>query len=370
VLELDTEAAMFAGGGAGPGRKTFTRYTIEQEHRHEDRHPTGQFSGLLNAVATAIKIIANHVNKGALVGTLGTAGSENVQGEVQKKLDVISNEVMISQTEWGGFLAALVSEEMSGVYRVPASYKRGKYLLVFDPLDGSSNIDLNISVGSIFSVLRAPSDEPTVADFLQPGTEQVCAGFALYGPATMLILTTGDGVDGFTLDRDIGAFILTHPKMRIPTETAEFAINASNERFWEPPVRRYVQECLAGKSGPRHKDFNMRWVASLVAETFRILVHGGVFLYPADSKVAARTGRLRLLYEASPISFIVEQAGGQASTGRQRILELVPKEIHQRVPLIFGSANEVELIERYHHEEGAPPAFDASLFNARSMLKF
>lgn len=371
MLDVDTAAAAtVAVGGAGPGRETLTRYTIEQEHRHGDRHPTGQFSGLLNAVATAIKIIANHVNKGALLGTLGSAGSENAQGEVQKKLDVISNEVMVSQTEWGGFLAALVSEEMSGVYGIPASYKRGKYLLVFDPLDGSSNIDLNISVGSIFSVLRSPSDEPTVEDFLQPGTEQVCAGFALYGPATMLILTTGDGVDGFTLDRDIGAFILTHPQMRIPPETAEFAINASNERFWEPPVRRYVQECLAGKSGPRHKDFNMRWVASLVAETFRILVRGGVFLYPADTKMPSRNGRLRLLYEASPISFIVEQAGGRASTGRQRILEVVPQDIHQRVPLIFGSANEVELINRYHREEGEPPAFDSSLFNSRSMLKF
>ncbi len=362
-------------GGEFPiRRKTLTRFTIEQEHRHEERHPSGQFSGLLNAVATAVKIIANHVNKGALVGDLGSAEVENVQGEVQRKLDVISNEVMVSQTEWSGYLAAMASEEMADVYPIPARYRRGKYLLVFDPLDGSSNIDVNISVGSIFSILRAPSTPPTIEEFLQPGTEQVCAGFALYGPATMLILTTGDGVDGFTLDKDIGAFILTHPQMQIPPDTAEFAINASNERFWEPPVRRYVQECLAGRTGPRDKDFNMRWVASLVAETFRILVRGGVFLYPADSKSPAQKGRLRLLYEANPIGFIVEQAGGRASTGRKRVMEIVPTTLHQRVPLVFGSSNEVERIERYHEEgdesDQAGPRFDASLFNARSLLRF
>lgn len=352
-------------------RRTLTRYTIESEHRHPGS--TGDFSGLLNAVATAVKIISNQVNRGALAGALGSAGAENVQGEVQKKLDLISNEVMIGETEWAGHLAAMASEEMEDIYPVPAAQRRGKYLLVFDPLDGSGNLDANISVGTIFSILRSPDPgaEPRAEHFLQPGTAQVCAGFALYGPSTMLILTTGEGVDGFTLDRDIGAFILTHPQLRIPEDCGEFAINASNERFWEPPVRRYIQECLAGGTGPRGRDFNMRWIASLVAETYRILTRGGVFLYPKDSKEPDMPGQLRLMYECNPIAFIVEQAGGGASTGRQRVMELQPTGLHQRAPLIFGSRNEVERIERYHRDQvGRPqPAFDDSLFNVRSLFR-
>ena len=352
------------------GRKTLTRWTIEKEHEDRQHDPTGDFSGLLNAVATAAKIIANQVNKGALVGPLGTVG--DMQGEVQKNLDVISSEVMISQTEWTGHVAAIASEEMEEIYAIPERYQRGKYLLVFDPLDGSGNIDVNISVGTIFSILRSPNPgaEAPLETFLQAGVEQVCAGFALYGPSTMLILTTGSGVDGFTLDRDIGAFILTHPQMRIPEETSEFAINSSNERFWEPPVRRYVQECLAGSTGPRDKDFNMRWVASLVAEAFRILTRGGVFLDPTDSKDPTTPGRLRLMYEANPIAFIVEQAGGVASTGRQRLMDVTPTSLHQRMPLIFGSRHEVERIEQYHRDHVEPiiDAFDASLFNTRSLF--
>ncbi|MHB1533634.1 MAG: class 1 fructose-bisphosphatase [Acidimicrobiales bacterium] len=355
---------------ARQGRETLTRYTIEAEHRHEST--TGEFSGLLNAVATAVKVISNKVSRGALAGALGSADTENVQGETQKTLDVVSNEVMVGETVWTGHLAGMASEEMEEVFPVPGQYRRGKYLLVFDPLDGSSNIDVDISVGTIFSVLRSPhpNDEPCVEDFLQPGTEQVCAGFALYGPSTMLVLTTGSGVDGFTLDRDIGAFILTHPQMRIPEYCQEFAINASNERFWEAPVRRYVQECLAGGTGPRARDFNMRWVASLVAEAFRILVRGGVFLYPKDTKDPSKEGRLRLLYEANPIAFIIEQAGGAASTGHERVMELVPHHLHQRVPLIFGPRAEVELIERYHREQAEESAdTDFSLFNTRSLFR-
>jgi fructose-1,6-bisphosphatase I/sedoheptulose-1,7-bisphosphatase len=353
-------------------RKTLTRYTIEHEHRHPDS--TGDFSGLLNAVATAAKIISNQVNKGALIDALGSAGIQNVQGEVQKKLDILSNEVVVAETEWAGHLAGMVSEEMTDFYPIPAQYRRGKYLLVFDPLDGSSNIDVNISVGTIFSILRSPNSdaEPCAEDFLQPGVQQVCAGFALYGPATMLVLTTGAGVDGFTLDRDIGAFLLTHPQMTVPEEASEFAINSSNERFWESPVRRYVQECLAGRTGPREKDFNMRWVASLVAETFRILTRGGVFLYPADNKHPDMPGRLRLMYEANPIAFLIEQAGGLASTGRSRLMEVQPTELHQRVPLIFGSRAEVERIEQYHRDHrdhGELDNFDSSLFNTRSLFR-
>ncbi len=330
---------------------SLTQFIIE-EQRHIPG-ATGDFTSLLNDIVTACKVISNLVNHGALVGILGTAGTENVQGEVQKKLDVLSNEIFIKSNEWAGHLAAMASEEMEGIYPIPEKYPRGKYLLTFDPLDGSSNIDVNVSVGTIFSILRRPGGgEVSERDFLQAGTQQVAAGYAIYGPATMLVLTTGNGVNGFTLDQNIGEFILTHPKMQIPADTAEFAINMSNLRFWEPPIRRYVQECLDGKEGPRGKDFNMRWIASMVADVHRILTRGGVFMYPLDAKIKAKgeTGRLRLLYEANPMAFIVEQAGGGAITGRERILEVQPESLHQRVPVILGSKNEVERILAYHQE--------------------
>jgi fructose-1,6-bisphosphatase I len=361
------------------GRTTLTQFIIEEQRRVSGA--TGDFSGLLNDIATACKVISNAVSKGALAGTLGTQGSGaevNVQGEVQKMLDVISNEVMLRANLWAGHLAAMASEEMDEICPIPNQYPRGKYLLLFDPLDGSSNIDVNISVGTIFSILTSPSatkepgKEASLEDFLQPGTKQVCAGFALYGPSTMLVLTTGNGVNGFTLDRDIGEFVLTHPQMRIAEETKEFAINASNERFWEPPIKRYVGECLAGKTGARGKDFNMRWVASLVAETFRILTRGGVFMYPKDTKDPSKPGRLRLMYEANPISFIIEQAGGVSTTGRERIMDVKPTELHQRVPFIFGSKTEVDRIVGYHSDYASgkePEAFDPPLFSTRSLFR-
>ncbi|HEX9180364.1 MAG TPA: class 1 fructose-bisphosphatase [Burkholderiales bacterium] len=336
-------------------RTTLTQFIIEEGRV---AGASGDFSSLLNDIVTACKVISNAVNKGALIGVLGSQGSENVQGEVQKKLDVICNDVLIRSNEWAGHLAGMASEEMEDIYRIPGRYPLGKYLLVFDPLDGSSNTDVNISVGTIFSILRAPvaAREARMEDFLQPGVKQVCAGYALYGPSTMLVLTTGHGVNGFTLDRDVGEFILTHPGMRIPEDTREFAINASNERFWEPPVQRYVDECLAGRTGPRGADFNMRWIASMVAEVHRILNRGGVFMYPRDTKDPSKPGRLRLMYEANPMSFIVEQAGGMASTGRERILEVSPSDLHQRVPVILGSKNEVERLVRYHAEDAAARA--------------
>lgn len=329
---------------------TITQFIIEEQR--QIKGATGDFTSLLNDVVTACKVISNAVNKGALIGVMGSLDSENVQGETQKKLDVITNEIFIQANEWAGHLAAMASEEMDDVYQIPGQYPRGKYLLVFDPLDGSSNVDVNISVGTIFSILRCPGegDSPTAESFLQPGTKQVAAGYALYGSSTMLVLTTGHGVNGFTLDRDIGEFILTNPNMKIPVDTKEFAINASNQRFWEAPVKRYVQECLEGKTGPRERDFNMRWVASMVAEVHRILVRGGIFMYPKDTKDPAKAGKLRLLYEANPMSFIVEQAGGASSTGRERILELQPEGLHQRVPVILGSKNEVEKVVSYHKE--------------------
>jgi fructose-1,6-bisphosphatase I len=331
---------------------TITQFIIEEQRKIV---ATGDFTSLLNDVVTACKVISNAVNQGALVGVLGTAGSENVQGETQKKLDIISNDVMLKSNEWAGHLAAMASEEMEELYPIPGQYPKGKYLMVFDPLDGSSNIDVNISIGTIFSILRCPDSvtDPTEQDFLQPGTKQVCAGFALYGPTTMMVLTTGNGVNGFTLDRNVGEFVLTHPNMTIPEDTTEFAINASNMRFWEQPVKRYMDECLAGKTGPREKDFNMRWVASMVAEVYRILTRGGLFMYPLDSKMKEKGqgGKLRLMYEANPMSFIVEQAGGASSTGRQRIMDIEPEQLHQRVPVILGSKNEVEQVVRYYQEE-------------------
>lgn len=329
---------------------TLTQFIIE-----EQRHiagATGEFTALLTDLVTSIKVISNAVNKGALIGVMGALDSQNVQGETQKKLDVITNDIMIRHNEWAGHLAGMASEEMDEVYAIPDKYPLGKYLLVFDPLDGSSNVDINISVGTIFSILRAPvaNRAASMEDFLQPGVKQVCAGYALYGSSTMLVLTTGHGVNGFTLDREVGEFLLTHPGMRIPEDTKEFAINASNQRFWEAPVQRYVEECLAGKEGPRGRDFNMRWVASMVAEVHRILTRGGIFMYPRDTKDPAKAGKLRLLYEANPMSYIVEQAGGASSTGYERILDMKPEGLHQRVPVILGSKNEVETVVRYHTE--------------------
>ncbi len=328
-------------------RVSLTQFIIEQQR--ELPEASGTFSLLLNNIVTACKQISHLVNQGDLVGILGSAESENVQGEVQKKLDIITHDIMVNALNWTGQLAGMASEEVDNIIAIPEVYPKGKYLVLFDPLDGSSNIDLNLTVGTIFSILRyAEGGEPTVEDFLRPGTEQVCAGFVLYGPSTMMVLTTGHGVNGFTLDQDIGEFILTHPTIRIPEEASEFAINMSNQRFWEKPVQRYVEECLQGVEGPRGKDFNMRWLASLVAEVYRILTRGGIFMYPYDFKDPSKAGRLRLLYEANPMAFIIEQAGGACSTGRERILDIKPTEIHQRVPLVLGSKKEVERIVKYH----------------------
>ena len=358
-------------------RSTLTQFLIEERRRFP--HASGDFNALILDVAIACKAIARAVALGELGGAMGghapeQGGSINVQGEAQQKLDVLSNEVFIRRTEWAGHLAGLASEEMAQPHQIPGQYPRGKYLLVFDPLDGSSNIDVNVSVGSIFSILRAPDGvehsgrDVVEAGFLQPGHAQVAAGYALYGPTTMLVLSVGNGVNGFTLDPNLGEFMLTHPMMQIPPDTHEFAINASNSRFWEAPVKRYVDECLAGKTGPRGKDFNTRWIASMVAEAHRILVRGGVFLYPRDTKDPTKSGRLRLLYEANPVGFLVEQAGGRASTGRKPMLGVQPCSLHQRIGLVFGSRHEVERIERYHAEPH-PLELDNPLFAERSLFR-
>ncbi|MEX1200059.1 MAG: class 1 fructose-bisphosphatase [Methylophaga sp.] len=332
--------------------KSVGQFIIESQRAHSES--TGDLSGLLNDIVSACKQISHLVSRSGLIGLGGYADTDNVQGETQKKLDIICNDVMVDQLKWAGHLAGMVSEEIEDIILIPAKFPKGKYLICFDPLDGSSNSDINMSVGSIFSILRydGKNQNPTLKDFLQPGTKQVCAGFTVYGPATVLVLTTGNGVNGFTLDNDIGEFMLTHANMHIPKDTAEFAINMSNQRFWQPPVQQYIDECIQGSDGTREKNFNMRWVASMVAEVYRLLTRGGIFMYPIDSKIAKQGGKLRLLYEANPMSFIVEQAGGLSTTGTQRILEIEPGELHQRVPVIMGSQHEVERVLRYHQDNG------------------
>jgi fructose-1,6-bisphosphatase I len=329
---------------------SLTRYLVEEQRAKG--HIPPELRLLLEVVARACKSISHAVNKGALGGVLGSAHTENIQGEVQKKLDIIANDVLIEANEWGGHLAAMASEEMDDIYSVPNRYPQGEYLLLFDPLDGSSNIDVNVSIGTIFSVLKKTSSSILVSkeDFLQKGNQQVAAGYCVYGPQTTLVLTVGDGVAMFTLDSEQGSFILTQDHVQIPLETQEFAINMSNMRHWDKPVKQYIDECLLGKEGPRAKDFNMRWIASMVADVHRILTRGGVFMYPWDKREPLKPGKLRLMYEANPMSWIVEQAGGASTNGKVRILDIKPKELHERVSVILGSKTEVERITQYHLE--------------------
>jgi len=338
-------------------RISLTRHLVEKQR--VDGHIPGQLRLLLEVVARACKGISHAVNKGALGGVLGSAGSENVQGEIQKKLDIIANEVLIEANEWGGHLAAMASEEMDAIHVVPNRYPKGEYLLLFDPLDGSSNIEVNVSIGTIFSVLRMPEGDRGVEeqDFLQPGRCQVAAGYCVYGPQTTLVLTVGDGVDMFTLDREQGSFVLTQENLRIPEDTREFAINMSNMRHWDTPMKRYIDECLQGKEGPRAKDFNMRWVASMVADVHRIMTRGGIFMYPWDKREPNKPGKLRLMYEANPMGWLIEQAGGAATNGHERILDVQPRQLHERVSVILDSKNEVDRVTQYHHEAvSAAPA--------------
>jgi fructose-1,6-bisphosphatase I / sedoheptulose-1,7-bisphosphatase len=307
-------------------------------------------SRLLLNIADCTKNIAMLAAKGALADVANKLDSSNVQGEVQTNIDVISNDLFIANLKKTSLVRGLVSEELEAPVLFTESAKDGKFLVVFDPLDGSSNVGVNVSTGSIFSILLAFKDANKTCDFLQAGNKQIASGYALYGPSTMLVITIGSGVQGFTLDTETQEFVLTHPDIQIPAITSEYAINASNERHWELPVQHYISECRAGRMGVRERDFNMRWVASMVADVHRILMLGGVYLYPVDAKLPAKAGRLRLLYEANPISFIVEQAGGKSSTGRKRILDIQPDDIHQRVPVIMGSRLEVSLIELYHSE--------------------
>jgi fructose-1,6-bisphosphatase len=340
-------------------RTTFSKFIIEDQRRRTNPDP--DLTALLNDIQTACKFIALAVSRGALEET------------PERPLLDVASDIMVRESEWGGKLLGMLAENIDSPYAIPASFPRGRYLLVFDPLDGARNLDVNQTVGTIFGVLRAPEGTGDLHPeaFFQPGAQQIAAGFALYGPTSTIVITLGAGVHGFTLDREIGAYTLTHPDMRIPTETREFAIDASNERHWEPPVRHYVEECAEGNSGARGSDFHMRWVDSLAAEIYRILVRGGLFIHPRDASDPAKRGRLHLLYEANPIAMIVEQAGGEASTGRERILDITPTSLHERVPAIFGSRSEVERLVRYHtaYDRGEELVFRTPLFNARSLFR-
>jgi len=326
------------------GRTTLSKFLIQQLQGEGK----SELAALLVDVAAAVKAISAMTAKGQFAGILGSLDTQNVQGETQKKLDVLSDSAFINTFKLGGLVAGLASEENDEPISVTGD-KRGPFLAIFDPLDGSSNIDVNVSVGSIFSILEAPkSGEPTLKDYLQPGTKQLAAGYAIYGPSTMLVITVGKGTHGFTLDREVGNFVLTHPDIQIPVDTSEFAINTSNERFWEPPVLRYVEECLAGVGGARAKDFNMRWIASMVADVHRVLSRGGVFMYPWDQREPNKPGKLRLMYEANPMSFLVEQAGGASTNGKDLIMDLQPTDLHERVSVMLGSKEEIDRLRHYH----------------------
>lgn len=350
---------------------TLTRYLIEQRRRYPESD--GTFNSLVLDIALAAKSISRVVAQGTMAdhGDAGSAGG----------LSRVAHELVLGATEWGGQLAAVVSEELDPPYIIPEEYPRGDYLLCVNPINSIDSADgshahaatfaVTGTVGSIFSVLRRPpSDDPAVLeDFYQPGSQQVAAGYAIYGPATMLVLTVGRGTHGFTLDPGLGEFFLTHPNMTVHEGGGDFAINGANRRHWEPAVRRYVDECLQGSSGPRERDFTMRWVASLVAETHRILTVGGVFLYPVD---ATNIGPVRLLTEAAPIAFLIEQAGGLARTRLGPVCDVVPHELHQGIGLFFGARAEVERIARYHDEPYEDPAgtdLDLPLYARRGLFR-
>lgn len=327
---------------------TLSQYLAREESLHE-LDPV--LARLITSVSEACKTISHKVRQGALAGVLGLAGTENVQGEDQKKLDIISNDIFVDAVVRSGAVCGMVSEEIPEVMSVPDEFPVGPYLIAFDPLDGSSNIDINVSIGTIFSVLpnpRADASAPEDKDFLQPGQRQLAAGYVIYGPQTQMVFTLGRGVVMFTLDPRSDRYILTTSNVQVPEAAKEFAINCSNMRHWEAPVRRYIDELLAGKAGPRGKDFNMRWVAAMVAEVHRILQRGGIFLYPRDNRDPAKPGKLRLLYEANPMSMIMENAGGASTNGHTPILDIVPEKIHQRVAVMLGAREEVDLVTSYH----------------------
>ncbi|WP_043649040.1 class 1 fructose-bisphosphatase [Chitinilyticum litopenaei] len=310
-----------------------------------------ELAPVLAALAQACRRISTAVRCAAFTGQTGLAGSGNVQGEEQKKLDVLANRLMAEALHACPQVRAFASEEDED--STPGSHAANPdgVLVAFDPLDGSSNLDINGPVGSIFSIQPGPpGDTVGTADFLQPGRQQLAAGYALYGPATVLVVGSVAGVHAFTLDEARGEFLLSQSGLQIAPDCSEFAINAAYQRHWHAPVTRYVGECLAGRDGPRGKDFNMRWMAAMVADVHRILQRGGVFLYPADQRASARQGKLRLLYEAAPMALLVHAAGGLASSGHEPILDILPASLHERVPVLLGARHEIERLNDYHRQ--------------------
>ncbi|MEO8410304.1 MAG: class 1 fructose-bisphosphatase [Propionivibrio sp.] len=353
------------------GRTNINTFLVMEQGR--DPSLAGSFSMLFSDVVRSCKVIAQIVSRGALARLPSETASNNLHGGTQRMLDILANQTFLNLCGGGGHLAAMSSGVMDDISPAQAEEMPSRYLLVFEPLDGASNIDINLTVGSIFAILRCPDDcdQPTAADFFQSGAQQLAAGYALYGPSTMLVLTVGNGTHGFTLDREIGEFLLTHPNLQIPAATSTFSINTSNGRFWEPPIRRYVDECLAGQTGVREKDFNMRWVAAMVADVHRILMRGGIFMYPRDTRDLTKPGRLELIHKVNPMAMIIEQAGGLASTGYDRISNLTPTGLHEQVLVILGSRDEVERIDLYHREylSGEDKPFSSPLFGTRNLFR-
>lgn len=344
------------------GKATLTQFIIESRRSHPEA--TGDLNGLVTAIALACKAISRKVAFGALSDAAPGAASGDEHGLVR-----VANRMFLRASEWGGHLAGMLSEQLESPYPMPVEYPRGKYLLIFNPLDGPASVDLNVTSGSLFTILRAPTpkQDARMEDFLQPGSSTVCAGYAIYGPATMLVLSFGAGTHGFTLDPQLGEWVLSHRNLEVPPQSHEFAANATHNKFWEPAVKRYVDECLAGKAGPRDAEFTLRWAASLVAQAHRVLMRGGVCLYPRDTRDPGMPGRLRLLFETNPLAFLLEQAGGLASDGRGRVLEVMPKSIQQRSAFVFGSAEEVTRIEHYHREDQVE-TYRSPLFGARGLF--
>ena len=326
---------------------TITQFLIEEQRGIPEA--TGDLTAVINDVVTACKAISAAMRYGALSDqdVHGVSAAINAQGEVQKNLDVIANDLFLRRTEFGGHVAAMVSEEMDEIYQLPPDVPVGRYLLVYDPVDGSSNVAENAAIGTIFSILKRPDGaegQPTAGEFLQPGTQQVCAGYAVYGPSTMIVITTGNGVNGFTLDPLIGEFVLSHPGIRIPQSSNRFTANLVHFRHYDEPVRQYLARCIEGSDGAHGKDVDLRWSAGAVADVHRLLISGGIYLNPGSAKLREQgwAGKLRLLYEVNPLALVVEQAGGTASDGVMCVLERRPEELHQRSPVILGSTAEVQ----------------------------
>jgi len=331
---------------------TLGRHIIEEQEKYEGA--TGELSKLLHDLSLAAKIISLEVNKAGLVDIIGFTGDDNIHGEQVKKLDMLAHDMLIKAMDHGGHLCVMASEEEEDIIQIPQKFNIGKYVLLFDPLDGSSNIDANISIGTIFSIYRrvSPDDGPgTMEDCLQPGINQVAAGYVIYGSSTMLVYTAGSGVHGFTLDPAFGEFLLSHSNIQTPKKSKIYSINEGNYLYWHPGLKKYIKY-LQEEDKATSRPYSSRYIGSMVADIHRNLLYGGIFMYPADSR--SPQGKLRLQYECNPMAFIVEQAGGRATNGRQRILEIQPEKLHQRVPIFIGSEEDVKVVEKFMAEVELP----------------